>query len=182
MKSTTNLRHACNLLITCFVAVAFGGGCEKSGAQDASSAGSSPTAKQPTSTAAPTPSAPTPPQREPERNAALLLSQAQFITKTNASGKKSVVPGPAKLTVVYADGGRWTPEKIEDPDANVFHKAMPVDLPGLGPGILTIGANAAPEPGTLKFWRRTQDGWSATQLWGAKFGGKFNRFPRRGSG
>ena len=110
------------------------------------------------------------------RESALLLAQAQFVEKDRPGGESIFVPGPAKLTVVYPDDGRWTHEVIEDPDGNVFHKAMPFDLPGEQPGILTISANKAPLPGVLKIWHRTADGWKGTALWKAKFDGKWNRF------
>jgi hypothetical protein len=106
---------------------------------------------------------------------ALLLSQAQFVKKPLPDGTTKTVPGPAKLTVVYPGEHRRTHEVIEDADANVFHKAVPCELPGHPPGILTIGANKAPSPATLKLWQRTSNGWTATLLWEARFGGSFNR-------
>jgi hypothetical protein len=111
----------------------------------------------------------------PEKQAALLLAQAQFVEKTEAGGKRRIVPGPAKLTFVYPGSGGWTTEVLEDPSCNVFHKAMPFDVPGERPGILTIAGNAAPQPALLKVWRRGADGWGSTVLWEARFGGKFNR-------
>jgi hypothetical protein len=114
-------------------------------------------------------------ERGPARESALLLAQAQFIDQKTADGKTRSVPGPAKLVVVYPDTEQWIPEVIEDSDANVFHKAMTFNVPGEPPGILSIGANRAPLPGMLKVWRRSADGWRATVLWEASFGGKFNR-------
>ena len=111
----------------------------------------------------------------PEDDTALLLAQAQFVKETDAGSRHRVVPGPAKLTFVYPRSGGWATEVLEDPDSNVFHKAMPFGLPGERPGILTIAANAAPQPAILKVWRRGPDGWSGTILWQARFGGKFNR-------
>ncbi|MFH0981159.1 MAG: VCBS repeat-containing protein [Planctomycetota bacterium] len=116
------------------------------------------------------------PTREPDRQAALLLAQAQFVEQKTADGKTRPIPGPAKLIFVYPDGGRWTPEVLEDHDGNVFHKAMAFDPPGGPPGILTISANKAPRPAMLKVWHRTANGWKGTLLWEAHFGGNFNRF------
>lgn len=110
------------------------------------------------------------------RDSALLLAQAAFVKEERQGGKSSFIPGAAKLIFVYPDGGRWTYEELEDPDGNVFHKAMPFDLPGEQPGILTISANKVPLPAVLKVWRRTSDGWKDTRLWEANFGGKYNRF------
>jgi len=65
---------------------------------------------------------------------------------------------------------------LEDPESNVFHKAMPFLLPGEPPGILTIGANFAPIPALMKRWQRTPDGWQGTTVASANFGYRFNRF------
>ena len=116
-----------------------------------------------------------PPGAQPNRAVALLLAQAHFGEQPAPGGKTRVVPLPAKLTFVYPDGEHWATEALEDPEANVFHKAMVFDLPGEQPGILTIGANKDPLPATLKVWRRGSDGWQDTVLWQVKFGGKFNR-------
>ena len=119
--------------------------------------------------------APSQAEGECNRKIALLLAQAQFVEEKTPAGKSRFIPGPAKLTLVYSDSGRWTCEVLEDPDSNVFHKAMPFDLPGERPGILTIGGNKAPRPALLKIWRQSKDGWKGTILWEATFGGKFNR-------
>jgi hypothetical protein len=112
---------------------------------------------------------------EPEHSTALLLSQAQFVKEEVSPGKERVVPGPAKLAFVYPYGSRWTLEVVEDADSNVFHKAMPFDLLGEPPGILTIAGNAAPRPAILKIWRRAPNGWLGSVLWEGRFGGNFNR-------
>jgi hypothetical protein len=106
--------------------------------------------------------------REPRRSAALLLAQARF-------GERSV-PKPACVVVLYPDAGQWTPEEFTDADSNVFHKAMPFNVPGKQPGILTIGANQAPAPATLKVWRRVAGQWQGTLIWEARFEGTHNRF------
>lgn len=95
---------------------------------------------------------------------ALIMVQSQFI----ASG-----PGPAKMTLFRTDGTDWWPEVIEDPDSNVWHKAM-----AWRDGILTIGANGtkeAPIEAHLKHWTKEGDAWKATTLYAGSFGGKFNR-------
>jgi hypothetical protein len=53
----------------------------------------------------------------------------------------------------------------------VFHKAMAFDLPGRGPGILTLGGTAA----IVKHWRKGPSGFEAQSLWQEDFGGKFSR-------
>ncbi len=102
----------------------------------------------------------------------LLLAQAYFVTEPDpATGKAKSVPGPAKLTMVRGAGDHWATETLEDPESNVFHKALVVDLDGQGPAILTIGANAA----RLKAWRKVDGAWTATTHWAPTFGGEQER-------
>jgi hypothetical protein len=92
----------------------------------------------------------------------LLIVQAQFVSDPPK-------PGPARLTLYRTDGTDWFPEVIEDPDSNVFHKAIP-----FRDGILTIGAMKA----MLKHWTRDNahpGQWKATTLWERSWGGKFDR-------
>jgi hypothetical protein len=77
-------------------------------------------------------------------------------------------PLPARLGILTHDDGQWTHRFVEDPDSNVFHKAMAY-RPASGPaGILTFGGTAA----AVKLWR--PDG-EVTTLWEADFGGTFSR-------
>ena len=105
----------------------------------------------------------------------ILLAQAQFIETTDPeTGETKSTPGPARLEILRQVGGEWTQEIIEDPESNVFHKAVlfeDLENADAAPGILTIGANAA----VLKLWRRTDDKWTAETLWTTTFGGKQNR-------
>jgi len=55
---------------------------------------------------------------------------------------------------------------IEDPDSNVFHKAMAYET-----GILTIGATKA----MLKAWVFANGTWNQRTIWAPTFGGKFDR-------
>lgn len=91
----------------------------------------------------------------------LLMVQAQFVKK---DGKP--VPGPAKLVILRKSGDDFVPEVVEDPESNVFHKAMPYDG-----GILTIGAMKA----RLALWKSEADKWTPTVLWEKSWGGKFDR-------
>ena len=70
----------------------------------------------------------------------------------------SPMPLPARLGILTRQGNKWTHRVLEDPDSNVFHKAM-VYRDGVGAeGILTLGGmNAA-----VKLWKT--DGTSDT-LW-----------------
>ena len=93
----------------------------------------------------------------------LLLAQAQFIK--DAAGKPK--PGAALLSIWRkgADGA-WSSTKLEDPDSNVFHKAIATPE-----GVYTIGAEGA----FLKRWKLVDGAWKAEALWNPKWGGKFNR-------
>ena len=94
---------------------------------------------------------------------ALLLSVSVFATNADGSPK----PLPARMTILARDGNGWTHRFIEDPDSNVFHKAM-VYQGGATEGILTLGGTQA----AVKLWK--PDGSSDT-LWEADFGGEFSR-------
>lgn len=91
----------------------------------------------------------------------LLVTQAQF---TEKDGKP--VPGPAKLLIVRNTPEGWKTVTVEDPDSNVFHKAIPYET-----GILTIGATKA----ALKAWVFANGVWNQRTVWEPKFGGKFDR-------
>ena len=124
-------------------------------------------------TEAPAPE-PTPPARSPRPRLAddlpnaLLLAYSQFQVR---DGQVTAEPGAARLEIVRRQAGEWQTEVIEDPESNVFHKAMPYTPPGQAPGILTIGANGA----HVKLWRRGESGWTAQSLWSEEFGGRHNR-------
>ncbi|MFQ5807598.1 MAG: FG-GAP repeat domain-containing protein, partial [Phycisphaerae bacterium] len=105
----------------------------------------------------------------------ILLTQAQFTETTDeATSEVKTRPGDARLVILRKSGDEWMREVLEDPESNVFHKAVfftDPTKPDAGPGILTIGANAA----AIKLWRHTGDDWSAKTLWQTTFGGKQNR-------
>ena len=94
----------------------------------------------------------------------LLLALSQF--EVSPEGKVLPKPGPARLEILTRQGGEWKVEVLEDPDSNVFHKAMVYDG-----GILTLGGSAA----KLKLWRKRDGSWQAETLWEKDFGGKFSR-------
>ena len=72
---------------------------------------------------------------EGPKRPALLVSQAWF----HQTKSKKPIPGPARLEIWRQDdNGAWGKTTVEDPDSNVFHKAIPYE-----DGILTIGAEKA---------------------------------------
>jgi FG-GAP-like repeat len=95
----------------------------------------------------------------------LVLALAQFVEK---DGKP--VPGPARLEFLSFRGGKWQMTAIEDPDSNVFHKAMPYAA-AAGTRLLTLGGSAA----AVKLWEKTDKGLVGTPIWVKDFGGKFSR-------
>ena len=97
---------------------------------------------------------------------AILVAQAQFTEGTGADGKPATIPGAAKLLIVRRTESGWKSVVLEDPDSNVFHKALPWDG-----GLLTIGGNQA----LLRTWRFADGAWTSETRWNPKFGGKFDR-------
>ncbi len=93
----------------------------------------------------------------------LLLSQAWFLTGTDGKPK----PGPARLEIWRKGPGGWVSTRLEDPDSNVFHKAI-LNKDG---SILTIGGMGA----HFKQWRFADGAWSQKTLWKQTWGGKFDR-------
>jgi hypothetical protein len=111
------------------------------------------------------------PRHQVPAGSALYLAEAQFLTETGADGKPRSVPGPARLSIWTATASGWSEEVIEDPESNVFHKALWFVPPVGEPGILTIGATRA----FLKIWRKSEGGWKSETLWNPTFGGKWDR-------
>jgi hypothetical protein len=126
-------------------------------------------------------SAPTSQQAEPTAEAALekpkgtetpdelprgiVLALAQF---TTVAGKPQ--PGAARLEFLYRSKGAWRTSAMEDPESNVFHKAMV--YPGEdGLRLLTLGGSEA----VVKTWRREGSALEDTEAWRRDFGGKFSR-------
>ena len=100
----------------------------------------------------------------------LLLALSQF--EVSPEGKVLPKPGAAKLEILIREGGAWKVITLEDPDSNVFHKAMVYEAPD-GPAILTLGGTKA----ALKLWRKDgKGGFKAVATpWTKDFGGKFSR-------
>ena len=94
----------------------------------------------------------------------LLVSLA--VLDKDADGKP--VPQPARLGMLTAEEGGWTYRYVEDPDSNVFHKAMAYGGSDGEEGILTLGGTRA----MVKFLRSGAD---PEVAWEADFGGKFSR-------
>lgn len=153
-------------------------GCEKSAPPETPTAQASETRagapaqtqKEPTAEAPPGPTAAQPdPTAVPDSLPnGLLLAYSQFKV---VDGKATAEPGPARLDILTRRGGEWKTETIEDPQSNVFHKAMLFDPDGQPAGILTLGGTGA----YVKLWRRSQGKLEPRTLWHAKFGGKFDR-------
>ncbi len=109
------------------------------------------------------------PEAEAPRSTGLLMALSQF--EVSPEGKVLPRPKAARLEILLPRDGAWEVVPIEDPDSNVFHKAMVFD-PGDGsPGILTLGGTRA----VLKLWRKHADGFVAETIWDKDFGGKFSR-------
>ncbi len=120
--------------------------------------------------AAPAASAPTAPPTPAALPRGIMLALAQFVSEKGPDGKQKMVPGPARVEFLFRRGGVWQTAALEDPQSNVFHKAMVYPAAG-GPAILTLGGTAA----MLKTWVQGAAGLESTTLWQKDFGGKFSR-------
>ncbi|HEU4431224.1 MAG TPA: VCBS repeat-containing protein, partial [Myxococcota bacterium] len=107
-----------------------------------------------------------PPSTPADLPRGLLLALSTF----RSEGGKQIPQ--SELVVLTRAAGAWSAVSVTDPESNVFHKAMVVDLPGAGPSLLTAsGMNAA-----IKRWQKGAAGLEpAETLWQAKFGGAFDR-------
>mgnify|MGYP001817247744 CR=1 FL=1 len=96
----------------------------------------------------------------------LLIAISKFERRDNK-------PIPlSELMLLWREGGEWKTQVVEDPESNVFHKAMVYTPPGGEPGVLTFGGTEA----VVKFWRKGEGGLVPVEtLWKEDFGGKFSR-------
>jgi len=110
------------------------------------------------------PQAPSTPESLPQ---GLLIAISRF--ETGEGGK----PLPkSELVTLVRRGGVWEAKSYQDPESNVFHKAMVYAPPGRGPAILTLGGTVA----TVKLWAPGGAGLVPSEaLWTADFGGRFSR-------
>ena len=98
------------------------------------------------------------PSVEPLPNGLLL---ALAVLDKDEAG--SPLPQPAQTGILNRNETGWSYQSIDDPDSNVFHKAMVYES-----GILTRGGTQA----ILTLWK---DGAPPEVLWEQDFGGKFSR-------
>ena len=98
-----------------------------------------------------------------ELPAGLVLALARFNT-----GPNGPVPQPARLGILVRHGGAWRYRSVDDPDSNVFHRAIALEDQTGTLGVLTAGGTRA----MLKLWL---PGGSTKVIWQAEFGGRFSR-------
>jgi hypothetical protein len=94
----------------------------------------------------------------------LLVSMA--VLDSDASGNP--LPQPARLGFLLREEDGWTFRTLEDPDSNVFHKAMVYAPSSDRAGVLTLGGTRA----ILRLWK--PDG-TTELIWEKDFGGRFSR-------
>jgi hypothetical protein len=97
----------------------------------------------------------------------LLIALSRF--ESDENGK----PLPkSELVTLLRRGGAWEARSYQDPESNVFHKAMVHRRPGSSPAILTLGGSAA----VVKLWKSEDGGLTPSEtLWTEDFGGRFSR-------
>ncbi|MBW2274843.1 MAG: VCBS repeat-containing protein [Deltaproteobacteria bacterium] len=150
------------------ILLAGGAGCgsEEPGTPAAARQADRPPARPPMPEPDPEPSAPAAPDSLPK---ALVLGLAAFAEKQpGATGPPQ--PLPARLEFLSRQGGEWRVTFVDDPESNVFHKAMLYEGRGK-PELLSAAGSAA----TLKLWSKEAAGHEAETLWQKDFGGKFSR-------
>lgn len=103
-----------------------------------------------------------PPAQKAALKKGLMVALSQF---------KDGNPGPARLEILTHDGSAWITTPIEDPDSNVFHKALA--WPPADPkGIITLGGAKA----NVKLWTKdAASSFKSEVLWTKDFGGKTSR-------
>lgn len=101
---------------------------------------------------------------------ALVLALAQFAEKPGKGGMPQPLPAGLEF-LVQQDDGSWQLTTADDPESNVFHKAMAYDHAG-STKLLTAGGTEA----VLKLWSPGPDGQLQSEtIWKQDFGGKFSR-------
>jgi hypothetical protein len=154
------------ILLAAALLVACGGEKEKPAAAPTAPAAAPAAKPAPSSSSLLVPSTTPTPDSLPR---GLMLALSQFAV--SPEGKVLPQPGAAKLEILVRQGGVWKVSTLEDPESNVFHKAMVYAAPD-GPAILTLGGTKA----ALKLWRKGAKGFeSVATLWTKDFGGKFSR-------
>jgi hypothetical protein len=132
-------------------------------------------AAQPAPSAAPSAEAPAPapagglaaaPPAPADLPKGLLVAISRF--ERDEVGK---IAPRSELLMLARRGGQWQVSRHEDPESNVFNKAMPYDPPLGVPGILTIGGMEA----KVKLWRVGDTGFEADTLWAERWGEKNSR-------
>ena len=98
----------------------------------------------------------------------LVLALAQFGPRQPGKAPK---PLPATLEFLVRQEGEWKVDLVEDPQSNVFHKAMVYSVPGGKDQLLSAAGTEA----TLKLWSPGKDGAVSETIWEKDFGGKFSR-------
>ena len=106
----------------------------------------------------------------PSEPQALVLALAQFAEKPGKGGMPQPLPAGLEF-LVRQDDGSWQLTTADDPESNVFHKAMAYDHVG-SIKLLTAGGTEA----AIKLWTRGPEGKLQSEtVWKQDFGGKFSR-------
>ncbi len=109
------------------------------------------------------------PRKSPwSRSSPFLTGSCSLWLFSGQDDSGNPLPQPAQTGILVREETGWTYRSIEDPDSNVFHKAMVYEPAPGSAGVLTLGGTRA----ALKLWRK---GASPETLWEKDFGGKFSR-------
>ena len=107
--------------------------------------------------------------RRPKTPQALVLALARF---PEFQPGERPVPLPAALEfLVPSETDLWEVTRVEDPQSNVFHKAMSFPGPAGEAQLLTVAGSEA----TVKTWQNHSGELVPTTIWQQDFGGRSSR-------
>lgn len=109
------------------------------------------------------------------REVAVVVGVSRFVVE-QAPGRRPEVRPDRGLTWIFRPGPSkqtpWTREEVVDPDSEVVHRALLLDLEGRGEKVLlTAGANRS----ILKLYRKRDGKWVPEVLWAPVFDPKRSR-------
>jgi hypothetical protein len=115
--------------------------------------------------------APAPASLEEAQRAAIKKTVPKRVLALALSQFAGATPKPARAELLVPENGSWRVLAFEDPESNVFHKALALAEPGKPATLITLGGMKA----AVKGWRPGAGGFQAETYWSEAFGGKFDR-------
>jgi hypothetical protein len=108
------------------------------------------------------------PKQMPDFDKALVLTLASFAPVEKGKPPTAL---PARMEFLSYRDGAWRVSFADDPESDVFHKAMAYEGPSGEDLLLSIAGSKA----TVKLWKKSAGQLESETLWLKDFGGKFSR-------